>query len=93
MADTLPPIAQAPRRSERLPVIDTQRCTGCGRCVAACDLHLLALEAVRWEKFSVLHDAGRCTGCSVCAVKCPFNAITMRTPASARPGSQAAPQD
>jgi len=77
IAEAQPP---APRSSGRLPEIDPSRCTGCGRCVASCDLHLLSLETVRWQKFSVLHDADRCTGCSVCAVKCPFHAITMRTP-------------
>jgi ferredoxin len=71
--------ASQPRRaSARLPAIDRQRCTGCGWCVAACDLHLLNLETVRWEKSSVLHDAKQCTGCGLCAVKCPFKAITMR---------------
>ena len=33
-----------PARPERpgwLPRVDTARCTGCGWCVAACDLHLL----------------------------------------------------
>ncbi|MEO5734183.1 MAG: 4Fe-4S binding protein [Rubrivivax sp.] len=29
--------AHALRRSQWLPDIDTQRCTGCGRCVAVCD--------------------------------------------------------
>jgi ferredoxin len=67
-----------PSRSGRLPDIDTDRCTGCGRCVAACDLHLLSLEIVRWEKFAVLHEPDRCTGCSQCAVRCPFHVITMR---------------
>lgn len=70
------------RRAVRLPDIDTRRCTGCGRCVAACDLHLLSLETVRWEKSAVLHDAGRCTGCSLCALSCPFSAITMRAAAA-----------
>lgn len=60
-----------------LPTIDTARCTGCGRCVAACHLHLLSLERQGWEKFSALHDSDRCTGCEACAVTCPFNAIAM----------------
>jgi NAD-dependent dihydropyrimidine dehydrogenase PreA subunit len=60
-----------------LPVIDTTRCTGCGRCVAACNLHLLSLEPQGWKKFSTLHDADRCTGCGECEVQCPFNAIAM----------------
>jgi Pyruvate/2-oxoacid:ferredoxin oxidoreductase delta subunit len=59
------------------PNIDPQRCTGCGRCVAACDLQLLSLEVVQWKKSSVLHEPSRCTGCSLCAVRCPFDAITM----------------
>ena len=67
-----------PDRPGWLPRVDLARCTGCGWCVAACDLHLLSLEAVQWTKSAVLRDADRCTGCSDCAVTCPFRAITMR---------------
>ena len=66
------------RRRDRLPEIDTRRCTGCGRCVGACEPHLLSLEVARWKKFAVLHEPDRCTGCSLCAVTCPFHAIGMR---------------
>jgi len=62
---------------QRLPLVDTARCTGCGRCVAACGPHLLSLEPVRWQKFATLHDAQLCTSCSRCAAVCPFHAITM----------------
>jgi len=73
-----------------IPVVDDTRCTGCGWCVAACDLHLLSLEVVAGRKTSTLHDAQACTGCSDCALRCPFHVITMRrsgatTPASAGP--------
>jgi ferredoxin len=67
-----------PHRLGWLPAVDTARCTGCGWCVAACDLHLLSLEVVQWKKYSTLREADRCTGCSDCAVTCPFHAITMR---------------
>jgi ferredoxin len=67
-------------KARRLPDIDPTRCTGCGRCVAACDLHLLSLESVRWVKVSVLHAPERCTGCNACAAICPFDAITLRAP-------------
>jgi len=71
--------APAPRRTARwLPQIDAARCTGCGRCVGACEPHLLSFEVVRWKKFAVLHEPDRCTGCSLCAVTCPFHAIGMR---------------
>lgn len=72
-----------PGPRHRLPAISAARCTGCGRCVGACELHLLSLETVRWKKTAVLHDAQRCTGCSDCAVVCPFHAITMRVPSPA----------
>ena len=60
-----------------IPEIDTERCTGCGRCVAACRLHLLSLERKGWVKSSTLHDHARCTGCGACETACPYSVITM----------------
>ena len=69
----------APRKA--LPTIDTDRCTGCGWCVAVCPPHVLALQVQgggRWgAKRCALHDAQGCTGCALCAVRCPFGAIHM----------------
>ncbi len=68
-----------PRKA--LPTIDTDRCTGCGWCIAVCPPHVLSLQVQGpkpWgPKRSTLHDEPGCTGCALCAVRCPFDAIRM----------------
>ena len=60
-----------------LPVVDADRCTGCGWCVAVCEPRVLSLHVTDWRKSSALDDPAACTGCALCAVRCPFNAISM----------------
>ena len=69
-----------------LPVIDTERCTGCGWCVAVCAPHVLSLQLVGLDKSSHLDDVVGCTGCALCAVRCPFDAIRMEKAASSPTG-------
>jgi ferredoxin len=58
--------------------IDTTRCTGCGRCVAACPPAVLCLQPLGWVKTAALHASG-CTGCARCVAVCPFDAVhTLR---------------
>jgi ferredoxin len=73
-----PDLSSLPPAQRRLPDIDPESCTGCGRCVAACGPHLLSLEVVQRRKRSVLHTPEDCTGCHQCAAVCPFGAIRMR---------------
>jgi len=65
------------QREPRIPIIAPEVCTGCGRCIAACHLPLIAFKTVQWKKFAVLQDAQSCTGCQLCARRCPVKAITM----------------
>lgn len=60
-----------------LPAIAPSRCTGCGRCVAACAPHVLSLQPQGWVKAAVLDEPAGCTGCAQCYVVCPFGAVRM----------------
>ncbi|HID31852.1 MAG TPA: RnfABCDGE type electron transport complex subunit B [bacterium (Candidatus Stahlbacteria)] len=73
---------------EGLPVIDPERCTGCGICVKECPKGVLSLIPYEQKVYVACssHDRGKkvkdvckrgCIGCGICAKVCPFNAIEM----------------
>ena len=53
-------------------IIDHDKCTGCGECVADCVRHILE---VRNGKACVL--SGDCLSCGHCLAVCPANAVRM----------------
>ncbi len=53
-----------------IPVVDSERCTGCGRCVEACQFNALTIVSGK-----VLGFKNLCHGCGGCAFVCPENAI------------------
>jgi Na+-translocating ferredoxin:NAD+ oxidoreductase RNF subunit RnfB len=74
-----------------LPVVDTELCTGCGLCAAACPQSLLRLldknthgPAVRCANANPIKPAVRksckagCIKCEICVKNCPAQAIVMK---------------
>jgi len=64
------------------PVIDTQNCNGCSKCIKWCPVHAISL---RGDKKSAIIDHIRCIGCGVCASKCDDNTISLRERANYQP--------
>ncbi len=54
----------------RIPQIQTEKCTSCGRCVEVCQFHALAKVGKNILVFPQL-----CHGCGSCTWNCPENAI------------------
>jgi ferredoxin len=57
-----------------IPVIDTQTCNGCGKCVSICPVEAMALVSAndprRPKRKMARLDAARCLGCGVCVRVC-----------------------
>ena len=64
-----------------LPVIDAQRCNGCGKCVDVCAVEAMSLVSAsdphkkRKRRASLIEDL--CLGCGVCARNCPEDGIRL----------------
>jgi pyruvate ferredoxin oxidoreductase delta subunit len=63
------------------PVIDKEKCIGCGRCADFCpDACIKMIEEKGLDnqiKKKAQVDYDFCKGCGVCAAVCPVKAITM----------------
>ncbi|MDY0189532.1 MAG: 4Fe-4S binding protein [Desulfuromonas sp.] len=65
-----------------LIIIDQERCTGCGWCLASCAQHAITLHTSRPDGFGdkrACIDQQRCTSCAQCLNSCPHHAISVHT--------------
>ena len=58
------------KREDGLVILDTQKCTGCRLCVAACPY-----DAIFFNED--LNLAQKCTGCALCGEMCPDLALQV----------------
>ncbi|HEY6007590.1 MAG TPA: 4Fe-4S dicluster domain-containing protein [Geobacteraceae bacterium] len=62
--------------SDPIPQVDERRCSGCGRCVAACRSRLLTLDASGARKVARRPSPQPCTRCRACVAACPLGVMT-----------------
>ena len=56
--------------------VDTERCSGCGMCVYACNYHAAELVKIGEETISKT-DMFKCKSCGMCVMACPAEARRM----------------
>lgn len=79
--------------------IDTERCKGCGLCVAVCPKGSIVICEKSNKKgyFPAQQGKDECTGCALCALMCPDVAIEVyrdnsgRIKDAAEPGTKGKP--
>jgi NAD-dependent dihydropyrimidine dehydrogenase PreA subunit len=55
-----------------MPIIDAQKCDGCGLCVSVCHCHGLAIV----NKIVTIIETVECDWCTDCEAVCPTGAIS-----------------
>ena len=71
------------KTSAYLAVIDSTRCTGCGRCARRCPIQAIEIRALpphvrRKARMYSQVDESVCLGCGVCKPACRKGALTMK---------------
>ena len=60
--------------------VDSESCTGCGRCVSVCPAQAISLDSAG----KAMVNTALCQSCGVCASHCPVQAISFVAPAMAK---------
>lgn len=56
-----------------IPIIDSEKCNGCGTCVESCPTETIVLE----NDVAKVNDPDECIECGMCAQECPEGAIEL----------------
>ena len=59
------------------PVVDPERCVGCGLCAAICPMHIFTHEPKQAPTVAYPEE---CWHCNACGLDCPAGAISIRLP-------------
>ena len=61
------------------PIIDKEKCVGCGNCAAICPMRVFAFNK---EKNSVpeVRYGEECWHCILCELECKYHAVKVRLP-------------
>ncbi|HLP14997.1 MAG TPA: 4Fe-4S dicluster domain-containing protein, partial [Bacteroidota bacterium] len=64
-----------------LPVLDSTKCNGCGKCVDVCAVHAMGLvsasDPVKKKRKQAVIDEELCLGCGVCVRACAKDALRL----------------
>ena len=64
-------------KSNYLAAVDTDACTGCGRCLRRCPMNAISLTKTGKRSAATIRPE-RCIGCGLCVSTCPAGALSMR---------------
>lgn len=61
------------------PIIDQEKCVGCGVCADHCQMHVFYLAPENGQKPAVRYP-DECWHCNACVMDCAADAISLRFP-------------